>query len=1032
MTHATTRTVVLVLTDLVDSTALVASLGDAGAAELWARHDREARRLVARHGGREIDKSDGFLLLFEAAAAAAAFAEAYHRALAGMEPPLRARVGLHVGEVALVETPADDVARGAKPLEVEGIAKSLTARVMSVAAGGQTLATPAAVEALGDPPGEGRVALSHGHWRLKGLEAPIELFEVGRPGEAPLVPPPDAAKAWRVVRQGDVWLPVREVPHTLPAERDRFVGRGADLREIAARFEAGARLVTLTGIGGTGKTRLATRFAWTWLGEWPGGAWFCELTEARSPEGITHAVAGGLGVQAPGGHAVKLLGLTLRDRGPCLLVLDNFEQVARHAPATLGAWLDAAPEARFLVTSREILGLPGEVLIPLSPLEPDAALDLFATRAAAVAPAFALNEANTPTVRELVALLDHLPLAIELAAARARIMSPATLLERMSRRFELLRAKGRHDRHATLRAALEWSWELLAPEEQAGLAQLTVFEGGFDLEAAEAVLEVGDAWPVEVVQSLVDKSLVRPVGEERFTLLVSVRAFAAEHLRDREATEARHERYFAAWGDPDAEAGRSPRDQAHDLENLVAACERGIERLDEHVVYCTIRALFFLPLHNEVKLRLAEAAVTQFPVGTRGWKAGIQVRSDASYLLGRHDISLDSNERRLRAARAKGDLEAMAPALTMVGRAHATLGRLDEARACYGEAREALKGASDAVDLGILLNNEGWLAMYQGRMQEAEAKWEEGLELARRIGSGRLELLCLYHLATYCYRESGRLDGARASFSRLVRMAEETASPERPAIHGDYGLTLLHLGRLHDARAELEQALELAERYGHLGTKCGANGHLGLLHALSGRPAEARTHLRRSLELADALGRTDNLLDALCALAELALREGDLEGARDHLAAIRARSSADGGGAMRLAAHARGLEGEVARRAGDLAGARRLLEEAIRAVQEVRDRHQEGRWLTALARVLLESGEPAEAWTVLHVAEPMVREVGDPCLVAELLAARAELVHRDGEVERARELLVEAERTAPKGFVWTRAEVDRVKVLIEA
>ena len=204
----------LLLTDVVDSTRLTEALGNTAMALLWAAHDRLARDLLPVWSGREIDKSDGMLLLFEAVADAAAYALAYHRALATLNPPLKARAGLHVGPVVLRQNSAPDVAQGAKPLEVDGVAKPTAARVMLLAQGGQTLLTAAARDALGT------IALrvqSHGHWRMQGLAEPIELFEVGE-ADAPFVSPPDAAKVYRVVREGDVWLPVRNIRHNLPVE----------------------------------------------------------------------------------------------------------------------------------------------------------------------------------------------------------------------------------------------------------------------------------------------------------------------------------------------------------------------------------------------------------------------------------------------------------------------------------------------------------------------------------------------------------------------------------------------------------------------------------------------------------------------------------------------------------------------------------------------------------------------------------------------------------------------------------------------
>jgi predicted ATPase len=284
---------------------------------------------------------------------------------------------------------------------------------------------------------------------------------------------------------------------------------------------------------------------------------------------VFFVVALALDVPLSKGDPAVQLGHAISTRGRCLVILDNFEQIVPHAKASVGRWLDRAADAAFLVTSRERLHLAGEEVLPLEPLSVDAeGVELFALRARTQKADFALTPANRATVERIVALLDGLPLAIELAAARIRVLSPAQLVERLSDRFALLAgARTAADRQATLRSAIDWSWNLLVAWEQAALAQCSVFEGGFTLDAAEAVLDLSP-WTdapsiVDAIQMLVDKSLLRtwvPVDQTRhvldepyFGMYLTIHEYAAEKLAtsgadERRAAQERHGRHFARFG----------------------------------------------------------------------------------------------------------------------------------------------------------------------------------------------------------------------------------------------------------------------------------------------------------------------------------------------------------------------------------------------------------------------------------------------------------------------------------------------------
>ena len=486
----------LLLTDVVDSTKLAESIGDAAMADVWSAHDRVARDLLQVHHGREIDKTDGMLMMFSGAADAVKFAMAYHRALASLPVSLMARAGLHVGPVLLRENSAEDIALGAKPLEVEGMAKPTAARVMSLARGGQTLLTPEARENLG--PTELKVE-SLGHWMVKGVEEPIELFEVGAPGTR-FTPPADSEKVFRVVRQADWWMPVKDIPNNLPFQATSFVGREVELDEVKSYLEK-VRLLTLLGMGGLGKTRLCLQAAAELMHKFPDGVWFLDLSPLRDDAHVAAEAAQVMGVKAePDRTLVQAICAHLKARR-VLIVIDNCEHLVKASAEMAQAILRAAPYVRLLATSREALHVPGEQSYPVHPLPLPArgagiddvaqstAVRLFVARAQQHKPSFTLDAAQATAVAELVARLEGIPLALELAAARVKSLPVAEINARLKDRYKILTGGARvlQERQQTLRALVDWSYDLLTPPEQTLLTRLGVFVGGFDLEAAEQV-----------------------------------------------------------------------------------------------------------------------------------------------------------------------------------------------------------------------------------------------------------------------------------------------------------------------------------------------------------------------------------------------------------------------------------------------------------------------------------------------------------------------------------------------------------------
>lgn len=854
----------LLLTDVVDSTKLTEALGDAAMAGLWAMHDRAARDLLPVWRGREIDKTDGMLLLFDSPADALDYALAYHHALAALALPFKARAGLHVGPVTLRANPADDIARGAKPVEVDGLALSVAARVMSIALGGQTLLSADARIALGVT---SQRVQSHGHWRLHGVADPVELFEVGEAG-APFTAPPDAAKAYRVVRQGELWVPVREVKHSLPAERDSFVGRQEPLLQLARKLEDGARLVSVLGMGGTGKTRLVTRFAWSRLGEYPGGVWFCDLSQARSVDGIYFAVAQGLDVPLGKTDPVVQLTHAIAGRGRCLVILDNFEQVARHAEETLGRWLDRAAQAKFIVTTREVLGIVGEETLALAPLPASDAATLFLRRADSAKQGFVPSVDDLTAIEQLVKVLDGLPLAIELAAARVRVMPPRTLLARMNERFKVLWSKGgRHDRQATLRAAFDWSWELLSEPEKAALAQLSVFEGGFTLESADAVLDLsatGDApWTVDVVHWLVDKSFVRQVADDRFDLLESVREYAAEHLRTEgryagsgesaaTASQTRHWQCFAGLDERAAVANGCV-----ETPNLVVACRRAVAAFDApSAVGAMVNAWAALRLRGPVRVGADLAALVRTLPGLRPSQqaASDWVAGSALYVLGEVPRARELFDTGLLLANAAGDRHCGARLLVATSAPLAAEGRLNEALDDLTRALTLARELADRSLQSLVLNSLGGLSLNRAQHEEARSFYEAALGLARELDDQRLEGGVLGNLG-YLHHDQGRLDEARRHYDLALALARQVGD-RRWEGNARCNLGLLHhdQGRSAQARSEFQTALTMAREIGHVRLECTVLCNLGLVLEAQGELGDARAHYDKAVTVAHDVG----------------------------------------------------------------------------------------------------------------------------------------------------------------------------------
>jgi predicted ATPase/class 3 adenylate cyclase len=833
-----TETKALLLTDVVGSTQLSEALGDATMASVWLAHDRVARDLLPGCNGREIDKTDGMLLMFDAAADALRYAQAYHQALSALPVPLRARAGLHVGPVILRHNNAEDVARGAKPIEVDGLAKPTAARVMALACGNQTLLTQEAVAALGETP---PALQSHGHWMLKGVSDPAELFELAAPGVDP-VAPEDGDKAYRVVFDGTHWRPVMEIANNLPQHTTSFVGREAEVREVKAHL-GNQRLVTLLGMGGLGKTRLSLQVADELKPLFADGVWFIDLSPIRDPALVVAEAAKVLGLRdEPGQPLIDTLTAHLKARR-VLLVLDNCEHLMQASADFAHAVLRGAPGVRLLASSREALKVPGELSYPVHPLPVPArdagvaalmastAARLFVERARLHKPGFELGEREAPAVAELVARLEGIPLALELAAARVRSLSVSDINLRLRDRYKLLTggARALQERQQTLRALVDWSYNMLAPAECTALNRLSVFAGGFDLAAAEAVcgaepLESDDV--LDALSSLVEKSLVRLDESDavaRYRMLETIRDYAREKLElagDTAATAARHcDHYFAMA--KAANRGLAGADQAEwvwrlerELDNLRAATALALAGGVDCIVAVKIAVAmqgFWMLRGYATEGRNVVRAVLALPEvrgSDRAHAHALYVGAALAEYQGEYTLARQMLETCLALRRGLGDSYDIASTLSTLAIARLPAGDVHGARAAELEALQLFRQLGEPIGEAIGLLHLGQIDAYTGDDVRARSYLEDCLAFSRQIKHQEVEGECELNLGELAL-DGGDPAQARSRFQRALTVCREAGDKrgERRAVAW-LGRVDLHDGDLLSAGRRLDDAVQ--------------------------------------------------------------------------------------------------------------------------------------------------------------------------------------------------------------------------------
>jgi predicted ATPase/class 3 adenylate cyclase len=744
-------TVTFLFTDIEGSTELLHDLGAEGYAEVLAEHRRVLREAFTRHGGVEVDtQGDAFFVAFPTAPGAIAAASEAQAKLA-----IPVRMGIHTGTPHLAQDGyvGADVHRAA--------------RIAAAGHGGQALVSAATAALVGT---DGLVEL--GEHRLKDFEQAVPLYQLGE----------------------ESFPPLKTISNTnLPRPASSFVGREREVEEIAALLRDRARLLTLTGPGGTGKTRLALEAATELVPEFKAGAFWVGLAPLRDPALVTETIAHTLG--AEDGLAAHIAEREL------LLLLDNLEQVVEAAPE-LASLVETCPNLRLLVTSRELLRVRGEVEYPVAPLDDPEAVALFCERA---------RTEPDAVVSAICRALDMLPLALELAAARASVLSSKQILDRLSQRLDLL--KGGRDadpRQQTLRATIEWSHELLSAEEQRLFARLSVFRGGCTLDAAEDVCEAD----LDTLQSLVDKSLLSQ-RDERFWMLETIREYAAEQLEasgEAAIIRDRHLDHFVTLGERAYEGQRVASEgiwfpileAEHD--NLRAALDWARERkpAEEARLAGAVAPYWMMRGHTrEAQERLTGA------LGRYDTRDAVRARALTHH--GEGEDAIPTLEEALTLWREIGDARGEALALEAIGWAHDHHGDYAAAGLAHEESL-AVRAHAGVPELEGALARAGLchVLVATGEVERAEATAEGLLAIAAQADAPLMHQLALHFLAD-CPLVAGDYAEAEQRYLRALAYARAAGLPGR-ATDEVLGVAMAVAGRGEPARAVRLAAAAHAEQ----------------------------------------------------------------------------------------------------------------------------------------------------------------------------------------------------------------------------
>lgn len=855
MTTLPAGRVTFLFTDIEGSTALFRRLGD-DYARLLEAHRRLVREAVQRKGGVELGtEGDSFFVVFvDAKSAVEACLDAQLTLVHHDWPedsPIRVRMGIHTGEA----TPTGE--------DYIAMAVHQAARVQSAAHGGQVLLTQEVLEAAGELPRELTVR-DLGFHTLKDFPSPVSLYQLCHhelPDEFP------AIKTLSVLADN------------LPIARTSFVGREQEVEAIRSLLES-SPLVTLTGAGGSGKTRLALEVAKAAKDRFAHGVRLVEFASLGEPELIGATVSRALGIREGAERSTSEALIDFcRDRR-LLLVLDNCEHLVDSCADLTVRLLDHCSELRVLATSREALAVSGEQVYSVPTLKTPERIEgldrssvakyeavrLFADRARAVNPAFTLNDENFARVARICGRLDAIPLAIELAAARLKTLSLEQIDDKLADRFRLLTTgvRGASARQQTLRAAVDWSYDLLTAGEQRMLCGLSVFAGGFTLAAAEAVGSgegTDEADVMDLVSRLVGKSLVSPLVQdagERFQMLETIREYAAEKLHESgrsSETRLRHLSWLRRLS-VDAETAFRAYSGAElvwldamdsELDNVRAGLEAGfVDGLDPSSALQVVVDLeeFWLARHPAEGRRWLELGLSRVPARTPTRAKALALVAELTQEALEFERSRAPAEESFAIARELGDRRLLACALTPLSYVAHFADRDN------GRAQDLMR---ECLDIGTELSDK------------------------RIIGDA------LYQLGQYALRE-GDADGARDFIERSVAVARELNDKmSLPNALDWLGLAVMEEGDLSRARSLFDEALEHARAFGDAVAIAMITGHLGEVAAREKDLDRARSMHEQALSIWEDQGMRDRVTWAHLDLARIDLARGDLESARSCL-----------------------------------------------------------------------------------------------------------------------------------------------------